>query len=271
MAEESSKFELADATRVRVMETNLLHASDVIYWLDGSSASSPAAMSRIELPLQVTFTEKPKVIHYLHSIGKTAFWQTPTQPMHSGITTDAQRARPAQAPFNVVGTVYDPRRLFNPALFDLTLGSGNGHGVVLYPSPFGVTQCAGGVIQGCVLKAINGEPLAWGLLTLTVTVGMGETISFIGQTDAKGDFRIALKRLPPLPLNTTEYNATLGISGDMVATAQEPANTADFVALNVESTTQAGNFSQQVALTVRPGLQQRINSFNKLFIAVQTV
>ena len=73
MAEESSEVELADATRVRVMETNLLHASDVIYWLDGSSADTPAAMSRIEIPLHVTFTEKPKAIQYLHSLGKTAF------------------------------------------------------------------------------------------------------------------------------------------------------------------------------------------------------
>jgi hypothetical protein len=219
----------------------------------------------------VTFIEKPKTIHYLHSIGKTAFWQTPTQPMHPGKTTDTERARPAQAPFNVVGTVYDPRRIFNPVVFDLTLGSGNGHGVVLYPSPFGVNNCAGGLIQGCVLKATNNEPLVWGLLTLTVTLGMGETITFVGQTDAKGDFRIALKRLPPLPLNTTEYNATLSISGDMAATAVDPANTADFVALDIESTTEADEFSQEVALTLRPGLQQRINSINKLFIAVQTV
>lgn len=271
MAEESSEFELADATHVRVVETNLLHASDVIYWLDGSSADSLAAMSRIEIPLQVTFTEKPKAIQHLHSLGKTAFWQTPDQPMHQGATTDAQRARPAQAAFDVAGTVADARQFFNPAAFEITLGSGNGHGVVLYPSPLGVKAGAGGVIQGRVLKAVDSEPLIWGLLSLEVTVGLNETVTFVGQTDAKGDFRIALKRLPPLPLNTTEYNAILRISGDMAASASAPANTADFVALNVESSTQAGNFSQQVALTVRPGLQQRINSMNKLFIAVQTV
>lgn len=271
MAEESSEFELADATHVRVMETNLLHASDVIYWLDGSSADSTAAMSRIEIPLQVTFTEKPKAIQHLHSIGKTAFWQTPIQPMHQGTTSDAERARPAQAPFDVAGNVYDPRQFFNPAAFEVSLGSGNGQGVVLYPSPLGVKAGAGGVVQGRVLKAADNEPLIWGLLNLEVTVGLNETINFVGQTDAKGDFRIALKRLPPLPLNTTEYNATLSISGDMAASAEVPANIADFVALEIESTTAAGDFSPEVALTVRPGLQQRINSMNKLFIAVQPV
>jgi hypothetical protein len=271
MADESSEFELADATRVRVMETNLLHASDVIYWLDGASANSPAAMSRIEIPLQVTFTEKPRVIRYLHSLGKTAFWQTPDQPMHAGVTTDAERERPAQAPFQVAGHVSDPRQLFNPAAFAITLGAGNGQGVVLYPSPLGVTASTGGVIQGRVLKAVDGEPLVWGLLTLEVSVGLNETITFTGQTDAKGDFRIALKRLPPLPLNTTDYNANLRISGDMAATKNLPANSNDFVALNVESATQAGNFSQQLTFKVRPGLQQRINSMDKLFIAVQTV
>lgn len=271
MAEESSEFELADATHVRVMETNLLHASDVIYWLDGASADTPAAMSRIEIPLQVTFTEKPKAIQYLHSVGKTAFWQTPTQPMHSGSTTDAERTRPAQAPFDVAGQVFDPRQRFNPALFAVTLGAGDGQGVVLYPSPLGVQASAGGVLHGRVLKVVDGEPLAWGLLSLEVSVGMSETVTFIGQTDAKGDFRIAMKRLPPLPLNTTEYSATLSISGDIAATGLAPVNVSDFVALDVESTTQVGNFSQQVVLTVRPGQQQRINSMNKLFIAVQTV
>lgn len=271
MADESSEFELADATRVRVMETNLLHASDVIYWLDGASASSPATMSRIEAPLQITFTEKPKAIRYLHSVGKTALWQMPDQPMHDGVTTEAERTRPAQAPFQVSGHVYDPRQLFNPRAFSLTLGSGNGQAVVLYPSALGTKATAGGIIQGRVLKAIDGEPLVWGLLTLEVSVGLNETETFVGQTDAKGDFRIALKRLPPLPLNTTDYNANLRISGDMAATKDLPVDSDDLVALDVESATQAGNFSQQLSIKVRPGLQQRINSMNKLFIAVQTV
>ncbi len=271
MADESKEAELADATHVRVLETNLLHASDVIYWLDGSSAAATADMSRVDAPLQVVFTEKPKAIHHLHSSGKTAFWQTPTQAMHVGSTTDNDRVRPAQANFDVAGTVADSSRRFLPVQFDLTLGSGNGHAVTLYPSPAAVQSCAGGIVFGRVLNTAGNTPLTWALLTLTITVGVGEDLVFRGQTDHKGDFRMAMKTLPPLPLNTNEYSATLRINGDVDATAETPVNISNLPALNIESVTQAGSFSQQVALTIRPGLQQRINSMNKLFIAVQSL
>lgn len=41
MTNESTDFELADATHVRVLETNLLHASDAIFWLDDPPGHSP--------------------------------------------------------------------------------------------------------------------------------------------------------------------------------------------------------------------------------------
>ena len=53
------EFELADAIQVRVLETNLLHASDVIYWLDGSTAEAVSDMTRIDHSLELSITQKP--------------------------------------------------------------------------------------------------------------------------------------------------------------------------------------------------------------------
>jgi hypothetical protein len=226
-------------------------------------------MTRISSPLTIEFTQKPTAIKHLHSAGKTAFWQTPAQPMHMGQTTDAERARPVQAPFVVAGSAFDPSRKFNPVAFELSLGAGNGQAVLLYPSP--LAPCVGGYIQGRVFFANNGQPLIWGLLNLEVTVGLGETLTFRGQTDAKGDFRLALKRLPPLPLNTTEFSAILSIQGDAASSADAPADTSTYVDLELESATQAGDFNLGMDIAVSPGQPFRINSMNKLFIAVQTV
>lgn len=270
MAETTTEFELADATRVRVLETNILHASDVIYWLDASSAESLADMSRIAYPLDLVITQKPSAIKLFNSAGKTAFWSTPTQPMVDGVTTDIQRQRSVVDPFVIAGIVSDNSGRFNPAAFSLTLGSGNGSAVKLFPAPAAVRVSAGGAIQGHVAFASNNAPLVWGLLTLTVSLGLGETIRFQGQTDSRGDFLLALKRLPPLPLSVTEFSAELTIQGLANAVASVPINIDDLVPLELESASVQNDFVSSIPLAIRPGEAQRITSFNKSFIAVQT-
>ncbi len=268
--ENTAEFELTDATQVRVLETNILHASDVIYWLDGSSANDIADMTRIGYSLDLSITQKPRAVKLLNSAGKTAFWSTPTEPMVAGTTTEAQRQRPAVAPFVVAGSVADTMGLFNPAAFELSLGSGDGHAVVLFPTPVGVRIPAAGAVQGQVKFAASGAPLIWGLLTLTITLGLGETINFQGQTNTKGDFVLALKRLPPLPLSVTEYSAELRITGLASTTADQPLKIADLVALELGSPSVQDVFSTAIPLTIRPGEIKRITSFNSSFIAVQT-
>ncbi len=270
MAEEPTEFELSDATHVRVLETNLLHASDVIYWLDGASASNIVDMTRIQHSLELTLTKKPAALKSISTIGKTAFWSTPTTPMVSGTTTDTQRQKPATQDFVVAGSIVDNRGRFNPAAFEFTLGGGNGQTVVLFPAPAGVRVPAGGALQGRVVFANNSMPLIWGLLNLTVTIGLAETLSFQGQTDAKGDFIIALTRLPPLPLSATEYNADLTIKGLASANARQPVKLVDLLALKLESTTVPADFVTTIPLVIRPGEIKRINSVNKSSIAVQT-
>ena len=270
MAEETTEFELADAARVRVLETNLLHASDVIYWLDGSSAPAVIDMARIDHSLELTFTQKPRAIKFLNSTGKTAFWSTPTQPMVAGEASEAQRQRPAVAPFVIAGAVIDRTGRFNPAAFEVILGAGIGQAIILFPAAAAVGLPVAGGARGQVAFADTGAPLAWGLLTLTVALGLGKTVVFQGQTDAKGSFAIAFTRLPPLPDSVTEYSATLTIDGLLGASTNNLVKLADLVVLKLESTSTQNDFSTAIPLTIRPGEIKRINSFNKGFIAVQT-
>lgn len=264
------EFELADAMQVRVLETNLLHASDVIYWLDGSTAEAVDDMARIDHALELNISQKPRAVQLLNSVGKTAFWSTPETPMFEGRTTEADRVAPTVPNFVVAGSVADNSGRFNPQAFEVTLGSGDGHAVVLYPAPIGVRVLSGGSAQGRVVFDDSGKPLVWGLLSLTVTVGLGEILEFKGQTDAHGDFVIAFTRLPPLPISVNAYNAELRIKGLASAEGQQPVNISDLVDLEVESISDPDDFAISIPFVIRPGEIKRIKSVNKSFIAVQT-
>lgn len=263
------EFELADAIQVRVLETNLLHASDVIYWLDGSTAEAVSDMTRIGYSLEVNVTQKPRAVQLLNSAGKTAFWSTPVTPMFEGRTTEADRVAPAVPNFVIAGSVVDNSGRFNPQAFSVTLGAGTGQAVVLYPAPVGVRIASGGAAQGRVVFSDSGKPLVWGLLSLRVTVGLGDPLEFKGQTDANGDFVLPLTRLPPLPLSVNEYAAELRITGLASASVEQSVNITDLVDLKLESSSVPDAFAIAIPLVIRPGEIKRIKSVNKSFIAVQ--
>lgn len=264
-----SKFELAKANAVRVLETNVLHASDVIYWLDGASANDEGEMTRIPYPLHVSFSEIPRNVKLLHRSGRTAVWRIPEQPMIHGRASEAARTRPSMPIFNITGEVRDLGERYNPRAFSVSVGAGNGVAVVLYPSLTGTPLPPSGVTQGCLKYAGSEEPVAWGLLELEVTVAPGDALVFHAQADKKGDFRISLQRLPPLPENITQYAAVLRLSANTAVTSEVIADTSDFVAMEIESATVANDFQPELALSIRSGERTRINSFNKTHIAIQ--
>jgi hypothetical protein len=266
---DEQKPELAEANSVRVLETNVLHASDVLYWLDGTSATTEAEMSRIPHPLHVSINQKPHNLRVLNSPGRMALWRKPEEAMVEGRATEAQRERPVSANFGVSGEVHDPTGRYNPAVFSANVGDGSGVSVVLYPSLIGTKAPPAGVAQGRLLFDGSGLPVVWGLLELEVTVAVAETVIFRAQADRNGDFLMALNRLPPLPESVSEYAAVLRLTADSTANGDTAPDISSFAAMELESTTVAADFQTELVLEIRTGEVTRINSFNKDHIAIQ--
>ena len=269
MADETPEIEYADATKVRVLETNILHVNDVVYWLDGSSAEDPLTMNRVAHPLMVNFTARPRDVTVLHKPGKMAVWRRPTGDMVEGIATEEQKQRPAIPVFDIAGEVRDPRGRFNPALFDVSLGDGDGAAVLLYPTPLGTSLSPLGGVTSTLRFQSNGNPVVWALLELEVTISVAETQVYHAQADRNGDFAIALNRLPPLPESVIEYDAVLRITAIDTALADATPDTTTFVSQEIEAADTENAFSIDFALVVRPGDVRRINSFDKNHLAVQ--
>ncbi|MFA5531922.1 MAG: hypothetical protein WDA11_14820, partial [Thiohalomonadaceae bacterium] len=159
-------------TSVKVLETNVVHASDVVYWLDGSSAETPEEMLRIQKPLALQITKGPQDLGSVNGVGKTAFFRRPTK-MVAGIATEADKSLPEKKTFVVAGVVSDPAGLYIPRRFQIDAGNGTGHGLELYPSPLGARFGPAGGLQGTLRYSTSDNPVAWALLTLTVTTALG--------------------------------------------------------------------------------------------------
>ncbi|TQV71496.1 hypothetical protein FLL45_20295 [Aliikangiella marina] len=267
----NKQIEYAEANQVSVLETNILHASDVIYWLNGASGESVSEMSRVETPLNVFIESQPRDLKTLSANGKLALWRNPTQDIYIGHANEADRARPALPSFNFTGEVWDPTRRFNPARFDLTLGTASGESVILYPSVLGTQKSPGGLLYGRLVRESNQSPLIWSLLELEVEISVSQSITFRAQSDSNGDFSISLKRLPPLPESITDYSATLTVTGNSSNTQDTAPDLASYTDWQLESTDTTDSFSLSLDLSVVPGNTARINSNGKTYLAAQAV
>lgn len=262
-------------TTVNVLETNVLHASDVIYWLDGSTAETPADMLRISMPLDVRLSVKPGDLKMVNGVGRTALLRRPVTPIIDGAASPAQKARPQETPFAVAGTVSDPNGRFIPRTFSFSAGNAAGHPLVLYPSPAGVRFSPAGGLIGSLRFNGSGHAAAWALLTLTVTTALGATLIFRGQADGRGDFMLPLNRLPPLPEGIDNYSATLAVSALSGAHANTPIDPAMLQAVELGSLGAEDDppgdliFSNPIGLNVVPGEIRVIRSASRDHITVQ--
>lgn len=266
---EDKEIEYAEMNAVRVLETNVLHASDVIFWLNGTSAETLSDMTRVPMPLDLSFSAKPKDARIINSAGKTAFLRTPTNDFVQGVATEADKVRPEFDTYEVIGEAWDSSRRFNPARIDLTLGSGLGEAIVIYPSPVGTQKSPGGSLFGRLLMDDDESPVIWGLLTLVVTLSESETQTYRAQTDAHGDFVIPLNRLPPLPESITEYDAVLSLSTNTANTVTSAPDTTTYSATELQSSS-TNAFNANFALQVTPGSKARISSNAKDYLAATT-
>jgi hypothetical protein len=256
-------------SRLKVLETNILHASDVIFWLDGTTAETPAAMLRIAEPLALQLTTFPRDLKVIHGSGKTAFLRRPVNPIINGIATTADKQRPVLPTFAVVGIVSDPAGRYIPRRFSIDAGNGVGHGLVMYPTPLGTRISPAGGLTGTLRFNGSNTPVPWARLTLVVTNAVGATLTFRCQAGDSGDFMLPLNRLPPLPEGIDNYSAQLSVEALAAANADTPIDPADLVAMDLGELDQENQFSSPIGLTIVPGELRLIRSSNRDHVAVQ--
>lgn len=257
---------------VRVLETNILHASDVLYWLDGSTGSGGGDADRIRLErtVEVEILEGPRDLRLIHRPGRTAFLRRPVGPMIEGLADQAQRQRGNPTTYRLRGVVREGDGYFNPRAFDLTLGAGNGQAVTLFPSPLGARLGKGGGLLGN-LRFSAEVPAAWAIIEVQVTTAPGTTLTFQAQADGRGDFVLAMSRLPPLPDNVDDYAGQLGIRASAGADAGTPLDPATLPSVRIESLAAQGQFQPSIGFNVKPGEVLQMKSFDRDYLAVQPV
>jgi hypothetical protein len=264
------------APTILVKETAIHHASGELRWLDGTSAPDldPAAMAPVDRPLAIRFSDRPSDLQWLHKPGRTAFWRRPTTEVVLGESTEAQRDRPALPLFNLSGEVSDPTGTWQPRPFQAELGDGGRVGVVLYPSPAATRFGGGGGLFGMVRfdggidPDLAGRPAAWGLVEVTITVAQLDLRAFRAQCDGKGDFRLSLWRLPPLPQGTTAYPAQVSVRALPEATRDRPVDP-DTLAATLIAPLAAGPFAATIAVDIVPGQALRLESAGGRILAIR--
>ncbi|WP_319585480.1 hypothetical protein [uncultured Desulfobulbus sp.] len=254
---------------LKVLETNILHASDVIFWLDGTTAETPSDMLRIAQPLALQLTTRPRDLLVVHGSGKTAFMRRPGIPIINGSATAADKQRLVQPTFAVAGIVSDPEGRYIPRRFSIVAGNGVGHGLVVYPTPLGTRISPAGGLIGTLRFNGSNAPVSWARLTLVVTNAVGSTLSFCCQASKTGDFMLPLNRLPPLPEGIDNYSAQLRIEALAAVNADNPIDPADLVAMDLGEIDQDNQFSSPIGLTIVPGELRLIRSSNRDHVAVQ--
>ncbi len=262
--------ELLEANSVDVQETLLLHATDAIFWLDACSAEITDNCTRINIAMQVQLDTQPKAIRSISKPGAFTFWFSDAGSIESGTTTDAQRARPAITPFLLSGKVIDQSARYQPRLFSLTVGSGEGHGIAIYPSPGAIHLNNVGGIIGSLAQIIDGnsQSVAWAVVQLVVETAPAKFVTFTCQADAKGDFRMALTRLPPLPESVDFYEAELSVKANLTASDNSPVNPDTLPAVNV-GLEDAESYANTIELNISPGQIRHITSSGLSYLALQ--
>ncbi|WP_094712122.1 hypothetical protein [Hahella sp. CCB-MM4] len=256
--------------KIQVLETNVLHASDVIYWLDGSTHTDTTQMHRVAHSLSIEFSTYPKDLKVIQSAGKTGLLRKPTQDIVDGRATEAQRTFVAGSPYALEGQVTDPKGFYNARTFSLTAGAADGHGIVLYPTPIGSRVNKTGALFASLRWSGDGSPVPWAIATLTITIpGVPQPQIYKGQADYRGELVIPWPKVPPLSAGQDHYDATLAVTALQSATEDTPIDPSTLIAAELESTTSENSFSDPIGLQVVPGEMLIVRSASKDHLTVQ--
>jgi hypothetical protein len=261
-----TEIEYAEVNRVEVLETNILHASDVIYWLDGSTAEEIVHMRRLDFLLDLNISALPRDARLINRPGMTAILRKPELDIVPGIASEVDKLRPDFAVYAVSGEARDHSRRFNPVRFDLELGTGTGEALVLYPSPLGTRASPGGMLFGRLLLDGGLLPLPWAMLELEVSLTEELSQLYRAQCDAHGDFAIALNRLPPLSEGIVSYAAVLRVSANTENSSDSAPDFSTYSGVELQAA-DSDEFNNEFVLAITPGQRTRVNSSSKNYLA----
>lgn len=211
---------------MRIKETVIRQASDVIRWLDASGREGQH--HPVLSALQVTLTDDLAVagLSFLHKPGCSIIWRSQLadddqlqRTVGPGRATDEQKQRPAETPYQLKGTVTDPSGIFNPRAFSKQCGNNSYPQIALYRSVLGTRLSQNKSLQGVLrfqkqVDETAAKPASWALVTLLVNLGStGDSFTFNAQADSDGYFQIPLNRLSVAMLGAG-FSAVFSVKAD---------------------------------------------------------
>lgn len=240
--------------KIEVFESQVSHVSDALRWRDGGSRHLGDAASGISDIFEVIVTDIDNTTGRLRMIHKPgtvvldrpdegkAFPENPGEPSQ---TTEEQRSRPDEPPYDLSAVIRHPSGRYNPRAITLSLGSGEGHDVWLYPA---LCQLKTGrrALFGSLVHT-DGSPARWALMQLTVEYAPpNKTITFYAQADINGDFELPLTGLPPKAKEIDTHPATLVILAAPLSADEIPdPDTFDAMDIAASQTVEEGEIEYQ--------------------------
>lgn len=262
---------------MKALESTIHHASARIDWVDASGYQEAGRARRSTVRLELRPRRAPRGLQIVHRPGRSLLWLDPGQPgpdparagslLHPvipGRAGEADRRYPEPGePFELAGTVRDPRGVYHPRDFSLNTGRGQGHGLRLFRTVAATRPGSAGGIRG-LLRYEDGRPASWVLIGLQVRLHTSGQLDFLAQAGRSGEFLLAMDRVPALRKDAPQpdYEAELTVHGEPAASDTELADpdAPSVRQLLIEDLNHAGQFSTSTRLQVRPGPVQQITS-----------
>lgn len=213
---------------IRIHETLVRHASDVIRWRDATGRDDEFRAAD-DATLQIQLAEETDAfdVTLTHKPGVSVVWRkrfSEERPMRFTIdqpgrpSEDAIR-RPDEVSFVLKGRVSDLNSRFNPRHFELTLGNHQYPLIDLYRTPDATPVSQNKVLQGLLRfekqpSESTALPASWALITLEVELTTtGDRFRFHGQADIDGFFRLPVTRLSTAMLSSG-FTAHFSVQAD---------------------------------------------------------
>jgi len=257
---------------VNVLESTVLHASDQLFWLDGSTAENTSDMRRINGRISLSLTESPRDLSIREGAGKTVFWRQVQSSLIDGSPDEAEKTFTSPGTYTLAGVATDPTGRYLPRALSVNAGDSppQGHMVTLYPTPVSVRFNSAGGLKLTLARDADDTPLPWAIITVIISIpGLGNQ-SYRAQSDQHGDVLLPFLRLPPLPEGVDDYNATLSVRGADAATSKQPENPDDFSPMKAGHPDNA-SFSESIGFSVVPGELSTLRSDGRNFLAIKPV